>query len=150
MGVETGTTPADEPEAMDDNQEEWVDLTRRLDGYMSALERQIELFEKYPPEERVVDEAFSQPLIHYVKYVCILIPLPTTDQFRLLEDLHSIVVDRTRSQNRFTMWMKMRKAKFDAGEIRKFNRDIEDRHRQFMVRASPVMCSSSKRRHRRL
>ena len=54
---------------MDDNQEEWNDLTRRLDEYMSDLENQIDSFEKYPPEERVVDEAFSQPLISYAKYV---------------------------------------------------------------------------------
>ena len=137
MGVETGTTPADEPEAIDDNREEWIDLTHRLDGYMSTLENQIDSFEEYPPEERVVEDAFRRPLIQYVKYVCMLIPLPSTDQCRLLEDLHNTVVNRTRSQSRFTIWMKMRKAKFDAGEIRKFDRDIEDRHRQFMVRASP-------------
>ena len=54
---------------MDDNQEEWVDLTRRLDEYMSAFQNQVDSFEKYDPEERVVDEAFSRPLIRYVEYV---------------------------------------------------------------------------------
>ena len=54
---------------MDDNQEEWNDLTRRLDEYMSALENQIDSIEKYPAEERIIDEAFSRPLIRYVEYV---------------------------------------------------------------------------------
>ena len=36
---------------------------------MTALEEQITLFEAYPVEERVVDEAFSRPLVQYVEYV---------------------------------------------------------------------------------
>ena len=40
-----------------------------MEEYMSTLEKQIASFETYPPEERVVDEAFSRPLIQYVEYV---------------------------------------------------------------------------------
>ena len=36
---------------------------------MSALEKQNASFETYPPEERIVDEAFNRPLIQYVEYV---------------------------------------------------------------------------------
>ena len=76
MGDRLGCTPSNEPkQAVDDNQEEWADLTRRLDEYMSALERQIDSFEKYSPEERVVDEAFSRPFIRYVEYVYNIVPV---------------------------------------------------------------------------
>ncbi|CCA72703.1 hypothetical protein PIIN_06640 [Serendipita indica DSM 11827] len=78
-------------QAVDDNQEEWNDLTQRLEGYMSAIDDQIDAFEKYSPAERAVDDALSQSLAHYVN-----------------------------------------KIKLDAGDIRKFHRDIEDQHRQLM------------------
>lgn len=54
-------------QAVDDNQEEWNDLTQRLEGYMSAIDDQIDAFEKYSPAERAVDDALSQSLAHYVK-----------------------------------------------------------------------------------
>ena len=141
MGVETGTTPADEPEAIDDNQEEWVDLTRRLDGYMSALENQIDSFEEYPPEERVVDDAFRQPLDHYVESVNMTILLPCAYQCRFLEEFHSKLANHRhkRSRSGLAAFRGVQKVKIDVGVIRNFNRDIEDRHRQFLVRASPVV-----------
>ncbi|CAG7855289.1 SubName: Full=Related to archipelago beta form (F-box-WD40 repeat protein) {ECO:0000313/EMBL:CCA74347.1} [Serendipita indica DSM 11827] len=85
-----------------------------------AVESQIDSLEKYPPEDRAVDEAFSQPLIHYVE---------------LLEDIHCAIVNdahnrRRTSRNAFTAIGDVR---IDAGMIVKFNQEIEDRHRQFMA-----------------
>ena len=58
---------------MESNHEEWTELARRLKDYLSAMEEQTALFETYPPNERAVDEAFSQPLIRYVEYVMRLV-----------------------------------------------------------------------------
>ncbi|CCA76730.1 related to archipelago beta form (F-box-WD40 repeat protein), partial [Serendipita indica DSM 11827] len=99
-------------QAINDNQEEWDEITRRLDQYMSSMENQIDSFEKYPPEDRKVDEAFSRPLVHYVELV----------------ENHR----HKRSRSGFGTLTEIRKVKIDAGVIRNFNRDIEDLHRQFM------------------
>ncbi|CAG7853432.1 SubName: Full=Uncharacterized protein {ECO:0000313/EMBL:CCA75611.1} [Serendipita indica DSM 11827] len=109
----------DVKQAIDDNQGDWSDLVRRLEEYMWAIENQIDSLEKYPPQDRVVDEAFSQPLVRYVE---------------VLEDIHcAIVNDRhTRPRTSHGAFTAIGKVKVDAGLIRKFNRDIEDRHRQFM------------------
>ncbi|CAG7855291.1 SubName: Full=Uncharacterized protein {ECO:0000313/EMBL:CCA75611.1} [Serendipita indica DSM 11827] len=106
-------------DTIDDNQGDWNDLVRRLEEYMWAIESQIDSLEKYPPEDRVVDEAFSQPLIRYVE---------------LLEDIHCAIVNNAhkRPRTRRSAVMAIGNVKIDAGLIRKFNRDIEDRHRQFM------------------
>ncbi|CCA69466.1 hypothetical protein PIIN_03366 [Serendipita indica DSM 11827] len=87
---------------------------------MFAIDNQIDSFEKYPAEERVVDEAFKQPLIHYVE---------------LLEDFQETVAHHRhkRSRNAFASLSGIGKVKLDAGLIRKFNRDIEDRHRQLLA-----------------
>ncbi|CCA75611.1 hypothetical protein PIIN_09602 [Serendipita indica DSM 11827] len=109
----------DVKQTIDDNQGDWNDLVRRLEEYMWAIESQIDSLEKYPPEDRVVDEAFSQPLIRYVE---------------LLEDIHCAIVNNAhkRPRTRRSAVMAIGNVKIDAGLIRKFNRDIEDRHRQFM------------------
>ncbi|CCA70376.1 related to archipelago beta form (F-box-WD40 repeat protein), partial [Serendipita indica DSM 11827] len=101
------------------NQDDWNDVIQRLEEYMTAIENQIDSFENYPPEERVVDEAFSEPLIHYV---------------RLLEDFHSMVSNMgfKRKRTGLGALASISRVKVDAETIRKFHRDIEDRHRQFM------------------
>ncbi|CAG7849595.1 SubName: Full=Uncharacterized protein {ECO:0000313/EMBL:CCA76115.1} [Serendipita indica DSM 11827] len=101
------------------NQEGWTDLMRRLKEYMSALKEQITLLETYPQEDRAVDEAFLQPLIHYVEF---------------LETVHDMVIDLKdkRSRKKLDLFKAFTKVKVDAGEILKMNRDIEDRHRQLM------------------
>ncbi|CAG7849701.1 SubName: Full=Related to archipelago beta form (F-box-WD40 repeat protein) {ECO:0000313/EMBL:CCA74347.1}, partial [Serendipita indica DSM 11827] len=93
----------DVKQAIDDNQGDWSDLVRRLEEYMWAGCRR----------------AFSQPLVRYVE---------------VLEDIHcAIVNDRhTRPRTSHGAFTAIGKVKVDAGLIRKFNRDIEDRHRQFM------------------
>ncbi|CCA76677.1 related to archipelago beta form (F-box-WD40 repeat protein) [Serendipita indica DSM 11827] len=106
-------------QAIDDNQEEWDEITRRLDQYMSSMENQIDSFEKYPPEDRKVDEAFSRPLVHYVE---------TLEDFCRLVENHR----HKRSRSGFGTLTEIRKVKIDAGAIRKFNRDIEDLHRLLM------------------
>ncbi|CAG7853144.1 COMPASS-like H3K4 histone methylase component WDR5B {ECO:0000303/PubMed:19567704} Short=AtWDR5B {ECO:0000303/PubMed:19567704} [Serendipita indica DSM 11827] len=106
-------------QAIENNQAEWTDLTRRLKEFMSALEGQIALFETYSLGERVVDEAFRRPILHYVEF---------------LEETHDVVVNLTtkRKRNKFGVFKSMTKAKVDAEEIHKLNRNIEDRHKQFM------------------
>ncbi|CAG7853840.1 Ribosome assembly protein 4 {ECO:0000303/PubMed:16221974} AltName: Full=Notchless protein homolog 1 {ECO:0000250/UniProtKB:Q9VPR4}; AltName: Full=Ribosome biogenesis factor RSA4 {ECO:0000303/PubMed:19737519} [Serendipita indica DSM 11827] len=101
------------------NQEEWIDLAGRLKEYMSALEKQITLLEAYPEEDMAVDDAFRQPLIHYVEF---------------LENMHDTIVGLKEKRNRskLSIFKAFSKMKIDAEEILKLNRDIEDRHRQFM------------------
>ncbi|CAG7851430.1 SubName: Full=Related to WD40-repeat protein (Notchless protein) {ECO:0000313/EMBL:CCA73057.1} [Serendipita indica DSM 11827] len=101
-------------QADDDNKEEYIGLIERLEGYMSAVEDQIDLFEQYPPEDRAVDEAFSRPLIRYV---------------RALEEFQNTIEKCKRRGNRLGA---LTAIKLDAEVIRKFHRDIEDKHRQFM------------------
>ncbi|CAG7852310.1 COMPASS-like H3K4 histone methylase component WDR5B {ECO:0000303/PubMed:19567704} Short=AtWDR5B {ECO:0000303/PubMed:19567704} [Serendipita indica DSM 11827] len=110
-------------QTVEDNQEDWDDLTRRLEEYMFAIDNQIDSFEKYPADERVVDEAFRQPLIHYVE---------------LLESFQETVAHHRhkRSRSAFASLSGIGKVKLDAGLIRKFNRDIEDRHRQLLDQLS--------------
>ncbi|CCA69788.1 related to WD40-repeat protein (notchless protein) [Serendipita indica DSM 11827] len=106
-------------QAINDNQEEWVDLTRRLREYMSSIESQMKSFEEYPPAERVVDKAFSQPLIEYVES---------------LEEIHDKIVNlkENRSRSKLGFLKKFSNVKMDAGEILKISRGIDDRHKQFM------------------
>ncbi|CCA69787.1 hypothetical protein PIIN_03727 [Serendipita indica DSM 11827] len=106
-------------QGIDDNQEAWVDLTRRLDEYMVAIEDQLESFERYPPQDRMVDDAFSRPLVRYVE---------------LLEDIQCTVVNYRHKRRRGGLGAlaAMSKVKLDTEEIRNLNRDIEDKHRQFM------------------
>ncbi|CCA76935.1 hypothetical protein PIIN_10918 [Serendipita indica DSM 11827] len=86
---------------------------------MSTVEEQIALFEAYPLEDMAVNEAFKRPLVHYVK---------------CLEDMHDKVINlkEKRSLNKHAFSKAIIKVKIDAEEILKLNRDIEDRHSQFM------------------
>ncbi|CAG7850241.1 SubName: Full=Related to vegetatible incompatibility protein HET-E-1 {ECO:0000313/EMBL:CCA75380.1} [Serendipita indica DSM 11827] len=106
-------------QAIESNQEEWTNLTQRLKGYMSGLEKQTTLFEAYAANDRAFDEALRQPLMHY---------------FKALEDIHDTVVEvrEKRSRSKLGFLKSMSKVKIDAGEIRELNRDIEDGHRHFM------------------
>ncbi|CCA75380.1 related to vegetatible incompatibility protein HET-E-1 [Serendipita indica DSM 11827] len=106
-------------QAIENNQEEWTDLRKRLRGYLSTLEKQITLFESYPREDRAVDKAFSQPLIDHVEF---------------MEEMHDKIVHLKEKHNgsKLGFFKALSKVKVDAGEIHKLNRDIEDQHRQFM------------------
>ncbi|CCA76472.1 related to archipelago beta form (F-box-WD40 repeat protein) [Serendipita indica DSM 11827] len=109
----------DVKQTIDDTQGEWSDLVRRLEEYMRAIEGQIDSLEKYPPEDRVVDGAFSQSLVRYVE---------------LLEDIHRAIVNDAHKRRHtirsvFTAIRKVKK--IDNEMILKFNREIKGRHRQF-------------------
>ncbi|CCA75243.2 hypothetical protein PIIN_09227, partial [Serendipita indica DSM 11827] len=107
-------------QAIENNREEWSDLTRRLKEYMSTLEEQIALFETYSPADRGVNEAFSRPLIHYVEF---------------LETMHDTVVGlkEKRRRSRLGLLKAFSRVKIDTEEIRKLNREIDDKHKQFMA-----------------
>ncbi|CCA78096.1 hypothetical protein PIIN_01769, partial [Serendipita indica DSM 11827] len=117
-------------QAVENSQEGWINLTQRFKEYIYALEEQITLFEAYPPEDRVVNEAFNRSLIRYVEF---------------LETMHDKVVDLNakRRQSKLGFLRAFPRSRIDAEEIVKLNRDIEDRHRQFMVRALLVQSTSS-------
>ncbi|CCA73757.1 hypothetical protein PIIN_07712, partial [Serendipita indica DSM 11827] len=106
-------------QTIESNQEEWTDLTWRLEGYMSALEERITLFETYSLEDRAVDDAFSQPLVQYVEF---------------LETIHDTAVEikEKRKRSKLGFLKSLSKIKIDAGEIRKLNRGLEDGHRKLM------------------
>ena len=107
---------------------------------MFAIENQIDSFEKYTPEDRAaVDEAFKRPLIRYVEYVKLSHPLRCVDRSRLLEEFQCTVENQMhkRSRSGLAAWTEIQKMKIDAGVVRKFNQDLEDRHRQLMVRTCP-------------
>ncbi|CCA70377.1 hypothetical protein PIIN_04316 [Serendipita indica DSM 11827] len=99
-------------QSIESNQEGWNDLKRRIRKYISVLEDQVTVFEKYPPADRAIDEAFSQPLVHYIEF---------------LETTHDALIDRARGSLK-----RISKVKIDAEEIINLNRDVEDRHSQFM------------------
>ncbi|CCA77235.1 hypothetical protein PIIN_11218 [Serendipita indica DSM 11827] len=105
-------------QAIENNQQEWVDLIQRLKDYTSALEERIVLIEAYPVEGRAIDKAVRQPLVHYVEF---------------LQTMHDTVINlqakRDRKRGFFKSFSKM---KIDAGEILKLNRDIEERHRHLI------------------
>ncbi|CCA73887.1 related to vegetative incompatibility protein HET-E-1-Pyrenophora tritici-repentis [Serendipita indica DSM 11827] len=106
-------------QAIESNKEEWADLTRRLTEYISTFEEQITLLESYPQSGRPISKAFTRHLERYVE---------------LLKDIHSTVVNlrEKRSRSKLSLLTGFSKFKIDVEEIRKFNRDIEDRHRQLM------------------
>ncbi|CAG7855067.1 SubName: Full=Related to archipelago beta form (F-box-WD40 repeat protein) {ECO:0000313/EMBL:CCA76170.1} [Serendipita indica DSM 11827] len=101
------------------NREDWSEIIQRLQDYLSAIEEQITLL-KGENTSGPLDEAFSRPLTRYVKH---------------LEDLHKRIVDRTEQQRSKSLgrFAEISTIKIDAGDIQKFNRDIEAQHRQFMV-----------------
>ncbi|CCA76661.1 related to archipelago beta form (F-box-WD40 repeat protein) [Serendipita indica DSM 11827] len=121
-------TVLDTVQSVKSNQEAWLDLIHRIKDYLSALEQQITLFERNRPEDidGPFDEAFSQPLIRYVQ---------------LLEDLHDKIVDSRGKQSGKVVGglAAIGTIKIDAVDIQKYNQEIEDRHRQFLVRASSAI-----------
>ncbi|CAG7851920.1 SubName: Full=Related to archipelago beta form (F-box-WD40 repeat protein) {ECO:0000313/EMBL:CCA76170.1} [Serendipita indica DSM 11827] len=92
------------------NQEDWSEIIQRLQDYLSAIEEQITLL-KRENTSRPLDEAFCRPLARYVK-----------------------IVDRTERQRSKSLggFAEISTIKIDAGDIQRFNRDIEAQHRQFM------------------
>lgn len=86
---------------------------------MSALEEQLTLFDAYPPQERVINKAFSRPLVRYIEF---------------LENIHDMVLNLKEkcSRGKLDLFKAFSKVKVDAGEIRRLNRDIEDKHKKFM------------------
>ncbi|CCA74248.1 hypothetical protein PIIN_08201 [Serendipita indica DSM 11827] len=106
-------------QAMENNKEEWTNLTLRLKDYMISLEKRVACLDKCPPEDRAADEKLIQPLTHYVEF---------------LETMHDRVVDlrAKHSGSKVGFFKRIRDVKADAEEIRKLNRDIEDKHSQFM------------------
>ncbi len=51
---------------MENNKEAWNELYERIKEYMLAAEKQCDVFEEYPPEDRVVDDIFIETLQAYV------------------------------------------------------------------------------------
>ncbi|CCA77501.1 hypothetical protein PIIN_11478 [Serendipita indica DSM 11827] len=98
------------------NQEDWSEIIQRLQNYLSAIEEQITLL-KRENTSRPLDEAFCRPLARYVKH---------------LEDLHKRIVDLTERQRSKSLegFAEISTIKIDAGDIQRFNRDIEAQHRQ--------------------
>ncbi|CCA76431.1 hypothetical protein PIIN_10424, partial [Serendipita indica DSM 11827] len=116
-------------QAVENSRGEWIDLTWRLKQYMSAIEDQVILFEAYPAKDRAVNDAFSRPLIKYVKCVRYI------KSCRFLETMHDRIVDliTKRSRSKPGFLKALIRAKIDTEEILKLNRDIRDQHRQFMT-----------------
>ncbi|CCA70372.1 hypothetical protein PIIN_04311 [Serendipita indica DSM 11827] len=102
-------------QAIESNQQERDDLIKLLKEYISAIDEQIVVFEAYPPERRVADKAFSQPLIHYVEF---------------LEDLHDTVVNLQEKRKRsklgfFTAFAKGSLGVFTALRVQAIERDAK-------------------------
>ncbi|CCA77078.1 related to archipelago beta form (F-box-WD40 repeat protein), partial [Serendipita indica DSM 11827] len=110
------------------NQEDWSEIIQRLQNYLSAIEEQITLL-KRENTSRPLDEAFCRPLARYVKH---------------LEDLHKRIVDLTERQRSKSLegFAEISTIKIDAGDIQRFNRDIEAQHRQFMMAMVASAASS--------
>ncbi|CAG7851103.1 COMPASS-like H3K4 histone methylase component WDR5A {ECO:0000303/PubMed:19567704} Short=AtWDR5A {ECO:0000303/PubMed:19567704} [Serendipita indica DSM 11827] len=105
--------------AIESNKEEWNDLMGRLTGYISTFEEQTASFETY----NQTDRAISQTLCRHLN-----------DYLELLRDICSTVINARdkRSHSRLSFLKGFSKIKIDADDIRKFNRNIEDRHRHLM------------------
>ena len=58
-----------------------------------------------------------------------------SDRYRLLEEFHGTVTNARKRRRSSLAVTGILKVRVDVGVIRKLNQDIEDRHRQFMVRA---------------
>ncbi|CCA70337.1 hypothetical protein PIIN_04276 [Serendipita indica DSM 11827] len=105
-------------QAVENNREEWKSLSRRLEGYTSALEERTALIETYDPRERAIVQGFRQPLIRYLQF---------------LKSTYDTVIEiEKRSRSKIGFFKAFSKVKTDAGEIIRLNRDVEDQHRQFM------------------
>ncbi|CAG7852026.1 Vegetative incompatibility protein HET-E-1 [Serendipita indica DSM 11827] len=106
-------------QAIDNNQEEWNDLKRRLVEQSSTLEEQLTLFTASPLEDGTIDSAISRALVNYGES---------------LKDMHDMVdnLQKKRSGSKLGFLKAFINGKVDVGEILKLNRDIEHSHRLFM------------------
>ncbi|CCA75681.1 hypothetical protein PIIN_09671 [Serendipita indica DSM 11827] len=111
--------------AIESNKEEWNDLMGRLTGYISTFEEQTASFETYNQTDRAISQTLCRHLNDYLDTV--------------------INARDKRSHSRLSFLKGFSKIKIDADDIRKFNRNIEDRHRHLMVWASSVSFTSSLR-----
>ncbi|CAG7852672.1 Ribosome assembly protein 4 {ECO:0000250/UniProtKB:P25382} AltName: Full=Notchless protein homolog 1 {ECO:0000250/UniProtKB:Q9VPR4}; AltName: Full=Ribosome biogenesis factor rsa4 {ECO:0000250/UniProtKB:Q9VPR4}, partial [Serendipita indica DSM 11827] len=103
-------------QAVDNNDQEWVDLMQRLKVYESAFKEKSDVLQQCPSD--VVDDEFRRLLDHYAK---------------VLQKLHTTVNNlREERKGRLKFWKRIAQVKKDAGDIGKLNRDIEDGHRQLM------------------
>ncbi|CCA72103.1 related to WD40-repeat protein (notchless protein) [Serendipita indica DSM 11827] len=100
----------------EDNQEQWKDFMRHLEDYISTIENLIEWFERDSPEAMSVTDAFSQPLVHYVKH---------------LEELRCVIMNQQHKRSRNGPATRSRKANFDQSGIRRLWRDIEGEYQRF-------------------
>ncbi|CAG7852496.1 SubName: Full=Related to WD40-repeat protein (Notchless protein) {ECO:0000313/EMBL:CCA73057.1} [Serendipita indica DSM 11827] len=105
--------------SINDNHEDWINLAQRLKEYTSSLEEQVALFEADPLKDTVVNNPVRRPLILYAE---------------TLDKLYILVANLKEkpSRSKFGFLRAISKVKIDAGEIRRLNQEIEDRHRQFM------------------
>ncbi|CCA76444.1 hypothetical protein PIIN_10437 [Serendipita indica DSM 11827] len=106
-------------QAIDNNQEEWNDLTRRLIEQKSTLDEQITLFTASPLEDGTIDSAISWALANYGKS---------------LKNIYDMVdnLRKKRSGSRLSFLKALVNVKIDAREILRLNQNIEHSHRQFM------------------
>ncbi|CCA75727.1 hypothetical protein PIIN_09717 [Serendipita indica DSM 11827] len=132
-------------QAIDNNQEEWNDLKRRLVEQSSTLEEQLTLFTASPLEDGTIDSAISRALVNYGEYVDHSTERLWADRVRSLKDMHDMVdnLQKKRSGSKLGFLKAFINGKVDVGEILKLNRDIEHSHRLFMVRALLVLFKRS-------
>ncbi|CCA69814.1 related to WD40-repeat protein (notchless protein) [Serendipita indica DSM 11827] len=116
-------------QAIDDNKEKWTELVQRLEEHKAHIKDQIDQFEKYPPAARVLDKSLSQSLNHYKE---------------ILEDFKNKIEHHRHKRNRKSgIFSGITRSKLDADAILQFYRDIEDRHKRFMVWAPLFILSTS-------
>ncbi|CCA76398.1 related to WD40-repeat protein (notchless protein), partial [Serendipita indica DSM 11827] len=117
-------------QATENNQQEWKVLTCSLKEHITALQEQIALFQACPPQDRVVDQTLSRPLVTYVEF---------------LENMHSKIVElqNKRSLSKLSFFKAFTKVEINVLELSKHIQDIVDQHRQFMVRVSSAFFTRS-------
>ncbi|CCA76287.1 hypothetical protein PIIN_10282 [Serendipita indica DSM 11827] len=100
------------------NKEGWTDLRGRLEQFNNEMEKQITLIEAHPVADRAIRKTVQQPLTDYLEF---------------LKGIQLRIADlQGTKRKKLGLFKAFSKVKIDAGEIRKFNLDIEDRHRQLM------------------
>ncbi|CCA75849.1 related to S. pombe trp-asp repeat containing protein [Serendipita indica DSM 11827] len=108
----------DARQADDNNTKAWGDLRQRLDDYMAATKKEVDLFEKYSPEERRRDESFIQPLFEHAGYL------------KHMRDTLAKMMEKP-SSSRMNVFQASRISKKDAKLVRQLDLEIEERHRVF-------------------
>ncbi|CCA74920.1 related to archipelago beta form (F-box-WD40 repeat protein), partial [Serendipita indica DSM 11827] len=100
-----------------DNQVQCTAITRRLEGYKSAIRNYMGSLGNSHLEEPGITEPFRGPLARYIKF---------------LDDFHRMLVNLQHKRPRYALILRIRKVKVDTEELRKFSQDIEPLHKQFM------------------